>query len=52
MNNNLIDLSDLENALSSLGNVNYDDEMMTDEMRASQARCDAYIDKHMEKADN
>lgn len=47
MDNNLIDLSDLEDALSSLGNVNYGDEMMTDEMKASQARCEEYIDKHM-----
>lgn len=49
MDKNLIDLSDLESALSSLGEVSYDDDMMTDEMKASQARCDAYIDKHMDK---
>lgn len=51
MDNNLIDLSDLENALSALGDVKYDDEMMTDEMKASQARTDEYIRKHMEKQD-
>ena len=51
MDKNLIDLSDLEDALSSLGDVNYEDEMMTEEMKASQARCEAYIDKHMDKAD-
>lgn len=51
MDKNLIDLSDLESALSSLGDINYDDEMMTDEMKASQARCDTYIDKHMDKDD-
>ncbi len=51
MDKNLIDLSDLQDALSSLGDVNYEDEMMTEEMKASQARCEAYIDKHMDKAD-
>ncbi|MBQ2744005.1 MAG: hypothetical protein IJF37_00100 [Lachnospiraceae bacterium] len=48
MDKNLIDLSDLENALSALGDVNYEDELMTDEMKASQARCDSYIEKHMD----
>lgn len=48
MDNNLFDLSDLEDALSALGDVNYADEMMTDEMKASQARCDSYIEKHMD----
>lgn len=51
MDKNLIDLSDLENALSALGDVNYEDEMMTDEMKASQARTDEYIRKHMDKED-
>lgn len=51
MDKNLIDLSDLESALSSLGDVNYDDEMMTDEMKASEARCTDILDKHMDKAD-
>lgn len=51
MDKNLIDLSDLENALSALGDVKYDEEMMTDEMKASQERCDSYIEKHMDKQD-
>ncbi len=51
MDKNLIELSELEDVLSSLGNVNYEDEMMTEEMKASQARCEAYIDKHMDKSE-
>ena len=48
MDNNLIDLSALENALSELGDINYGEEMMTEEMKASEQRCSQYIEKHME----
>ena len=47
MDRNFIDLSDLENVLTELGEVKYTEEMMTEEMRASQARCEKYIEKHL-----
>ena len=49
MDNNLINLDDLQNALSELGEVKFSDEMMTEEMKASQRRCEDYIEKHIEK---
>ena len=49
MDNNLINVDDLQNALSELGEVKFTDEMMTDEMKASQKRCEEYIEKHIEK---
>lgn len=49
MDKNLINLDDLQNALSELGEVKFTDEMMTDEMKASQRRCEDYIEKHIEK---
>lgn len=48
MEHNFIDLGDLENVLSELGEVNYSEEMMTKEMKASQLRCENYIEKHMD----
>ena len=48
MERNFIDLGDLESVLSELGEVKYDEEMMTDEMKASQLRCENYIEKHMD----
>lgn len=48
MDHNFIDLNDLENVLSELGDMKYSEEMMTDEMRASQLRCENYIEKHMD----
>ena len=47
MERNFIDLGDLESVLSELGDVNYSEEMMTEEMKASQLRCENYIEKHM-----
>ncbi len=47
MDRNFIDLGDLENVLSELGDVKYSEEMMTDEMKASQLRCEEYIEKHL-----
>ena len=49
MDRNLINLDDLQNALSELGEVKFSDEMMTEEMKASQRRCEDYIEKHIEK---
>lgn len=49
MDKNLIDLDDLQNALSELGEVRFTEEMMTEEMKASQRRCEDYIEKHLEK---
>ncbi|MBQ5918844.1 MAG: hypothetical protein UEA60_03260 [Lachnospiraceae bacterium] len=49
MDNNLINLDDLQNVLSELGEVKFSDEMMTEEMKASQKRCEDYIEKHIEK---
>lgn len=49
MDNNLINLDDLQNVLSELGEVKFSDEMMTEEMKASQRRCEDYIEKHIEK---
>ena len=49
MDNNLINLDDLQNALSELGEVKFSEEMMTEEMKASQRRCEDYIEKHIEK---
>lgn len=49
MDRNYINLDDLESALSELGEFKLPDEMMTDEMRASQRRCENYIEKHMDK---
>lgn len=49
MDNNLINLDDLQNVLSELGEVKFTDEMMTEEMKASQRRCEDYIEKHIEK---
>ena len=49
MDNNLINLDDLQNALSELGEVKFSEEMMTEEMKASQKRCEDYIEKHIEK---
>ena len=49
MDNNLINLDDLQNVLSELGEVKFTDEMMTEEMKASQKRCEDYIEKHIEK---
>ena len=48
MDNNLINLEDLENVLAELGEVKIPDEMMTDEMKASQRRYEEYILKHEE----
>ena len=49
MDKNLIDLDDLQNVLSELGEVKFTEEMMTEEMKASQRRCEDYIEKHIEK---
>ena len=49
MDKNLIDLDDLQNVLSELGEVKFTEEMMTEEMKASQRRCEDYIEKHLEK---
>ena len=49
MDNNLINVDDLQNVLSELGEVKFTDEMMTEEMKASQRRCEDYIEKHIEK---
>ena len=49
MDKNLIDLNDLQNALAELGEVKFTEEMMTEEMKASQRRCEDYIEKHLEK---
>ena len=49
MDYNLINLDDLQNALSELGEVKFSEEMMTEEMKASQRRCEDYIEKHIEK---
>ena len=49
MDNNLINLDDLQNVLSELGEVKFSDEMVTEEMKASQKRCEDYIEKHIEK---
>ena len=49
MDKNLINLDDLQNALSELGEVKFTEEMMTEEMKASQRRCEDYIEKHLEK---
>lgn len=49
MDKNLINLDDLQNALSELGEVKFSDDMMTEEMKASQRRCEDYIEKHIEK---
>ena len=49
MDKNLIDLDDLQNVLSELGEVRFTEEMMTEEMKASQRRCEDYIEKHLEK---
>ncbi|MBQ6814080.1 MAG: hypothetical protein IJP13_00915 [Lachnospiraceae bacterium] len=48
MDKNLINIDELTSALSELGDVKYSDEMMTEEMKASQRRCEQYIEKHME----
>lgn len=49
MDNNLVNLADLENALAELGDVTFSEDMMTDEMRASEQRCQQYIEKHFEQ---
>jgi len=49
MDKNLINMSELENVLSELGNIKYTEDMMTDEMKASQQRCTDYIEKHIDK---
>lgn len=49
MDNNLINLDELQDALSELGEVKFTDEMMTEEMKASQRRCEDYIEKHIDK---
>jgi hypothetical protein len=49
MDKNLINLDDLQNALSELGEMKFTDDMMTEEMKASQRRCEDYIEKHIEK---
>lgn len=48
MDRNYINLDDLESALSELGEFKLPEEMMTDEMKASQIRCAQYIEKHMD----
>ena len=48
MERNFIDLGDLESVLSELGDINYSEEMMTEEMKASQLRCENYIEKHLD----
>ncbi len=49
MDKNLIDLDDLQSALSELGEIKFTDEMMTEEMKASQRRCEDYIEKHLDR---
>lgn len=49
MDKNLIDLDDLQNVLSELGEVKFTDDMMSEEMKASQRRCDDIIEKHLDK---
>ncbi len=49
MDKNLINMDELQNVLSELGEVKFTDEMMTEEMKASQRRCEDYIEKHIEK---
>ena len=49
MDNNLINMDELQNVLSELGEVKFTEEMMTEEMKASQRRCEDYIEKHIEK---
>ena len=48
MDNNLINLVDLENVLAELGEIKIPEEMMTEEMKASQRRCEEYIEKHID----
>lgn len=49
MDRNLINFDDLQNALSELGEIKFSDDMMTEEMKASQRRCEEYIEKHIDK---
>lgn len=49
MDQNLINLDELQDVLSELGEVKFSEEMMTEEMKASQRRCEDYIEKHLEK---
>lgn len=49
MDNNLINLDELQDVLSELGEVKFSEELMTEEMKASQRRCEDYIEKHIEK---
>ena len=49
MDKNLIDLDDLQNVLSELGEVKFTDDMMSEEMKASQRRCEDIIEKHLDK---
>lgn len=49
MDRNLVNLDDLQNALSELGEIKFTDDMMTEEMKASQRRCEDYIEKHIDK---
>ena len=44
MDRNLINLDDLQNALSELGEIKF-----SDDMKASQRRCEDYIEKHIDK---
>ena len=47
MDRSFIDLNDLENVLTELGEIKYSEDMMTDEMKASQERCEKYIEKYL-----
>ena len=49
MDKNLINLDDLQNVLSELGEVKFTDDMMSEEMKASQRRCEDIIEKHLDK---
>lgn len=49
MDKNLINVNELKDALSELGEVKISEEMMTEEMKASEKRCKEYIKKHMDK---
>ena len=49
MERNYVNLNDLENVLAELGDIKYSDDMMSDEMKASEERCQKYIEKHINK---